>query len=133
MIWAMFLFYLTKKNDLEEEIIHLFHEVFLLSILSCAKLHRAMGQLRTNLNLFHRSTSFIKKIRALFYVLLRQSMQTSKQLLITTFITFQPTFTCSKSNKNMWIKIHGSMKINKCCKFLKEHTWPYYHVVFTRL
>ena len=23
----MFLFYLTKKNDLEEEIIHLFHEV----------------------------------------------------------------------------------------------------------
>ena len=27
MIWAMFLFYLTKKNDLEEEIIHLFHEV----------------------------------------------------------------------------------------------------------
>ena len=103
MIWAMFLFYLTKKNDLEEEIIHLFHEVFLLSILSCPKLHRAMGQLRTNLNLFHRSTSFIKKIRALFYVLLRQSMQTSKQLSKskTAFITFQPTFTCSKSNKNM--------------------------------
>ena len=26
MIWAMSLFYLTKKNGLEEEIIHLFHE-----------------------------------------------------------------------------------------------------------
>ena len=95
----MSLFYLTKKNHLEEEIINLFHEasIFTFDFKLC-EVTQSDGA----------TSNKSKSLSSIYFIhqedsctLLRQSIQTSKQLFITTFITFQPTFTCSKSNKNM--------------------------------